>query len=179
MVELPPLCERVRLERSRLNRNGQRSAERINCQSISATLNRTVGIRALPPFARKKRRMGHPPQWQGKGAPPAHGRASATMRKVRLQRSRLNRNGQRSAEGINCQSISVTLNRTVGIRALPPFARKKRRMGHPPHWQGKSAPPAFSGRKTAGRKIVAPPEFPERHAHACVCTDRSSRAEHA
>ncbi len=72
-----------------------------------------------------------------------HGRASATMRTVRLEWSRLNRNGQRSAEGINCQNISVTLKRTVGIRALPPFARKKPRMGHPLHSQGKGAPPAL------------------------------------
>ena len=36
------------------------AGEEMNCQNISGEQNRTAEVRALPPFARKKRRMGHP-----------------------------------------------------------------------------------------------------------------------
>jgi hypothetical protein len=61
-----------------------------------------------------------------------YGRVSGVTRRVSSEWSRSNRIGLRSGGGIDCQNSSATVRRTVEVRALPPFARKKRRMGHPP-----------------------------------------------
>ena len=52
MVEFPSLRDGAELAWSRSNRNGQPSGEGTNRQSIVATPESAVEVRAFPPFAR-------------------------------------------------------------------------------------------------------------------------------